>query len=1127
MKSEIRQETKVTILAGFIAALVFAFDLALPLGVAGGVPYVAVVILGIWMPRWQWVIAFALLTSLLTVLGYFLSPQGGIEWVVLTNRGLALLIIWTAVILVMRQKRTELALRQSERLRLIIADAAPGSMIIARRSDGTILYANPAFAELVGVPMDSVEGRQMAEFYWDASERKAVLQIADENDKPAPFEFEMRNADAGKIVVENTVRALEFGGERVLLGNFVDVTARNEQAAQLRQSNAQLNRSLETFRSAIESMSGGFALWDANDKLVICNQQFREFYPSVAHMLVPGLEYETMVRASVENGEVLDAEGREEEWIQERLELHRNPLKPAVYKLATGRWIQSSEQRTAEGGTIGVRTDITDLQLAQEELRVSEARFRNLIEGSIQGILINDNDLKPMFANQAMADMFGYASPDEIMDLDSIEGIFAPEELPRILDYRDQRRGGGTAPDNYEVRGVTKNGQQIWLHLTVRSVQWQGKIATQATYIDITKRKLAEQALHESQAYLASVTENLPGTVYRRVLHVDGSISLPFMSSRSDEIFHRDSERTMHDPDYMLQSMLPEDLPKYMEAVRVSAENLTPLDIELRFPDEDGQIQWSHSISRPHKAENGDIVWDGIAFDVTARKQAEETQRRLVATFDGVDELVSIYDADDRLVYANQALLDFDHEIVEALRPGATFEARLRMALEKNPPLDAVGREEEWLEERMSKHGTSDASIEVSRRDGTTILSREHIMPDGSIAHVGSNITAHKAMEGQLHQAQKLEAVGQLTGGIAHDFNNLLAIIMGNLQLLEYAGGLTGANEEFLQEGLAAAKRGTDLTHRLLAFARNQPLRPQAVRVDEVISGLKEMLQRTLSEAIELRYDLHDGRAVMADMQQLENAILNLAINARDAMAQGDSLTFRTSDCRLDGSEFLPGQVVEPGEYCLIEISDTGTGMDAETLSKVFDPFFTTKEFGKGSGLGLSMVHGFAGQSNGHIAIDSTVGVGTTVRLYLPLITAEENIALPEEEAPDWPLGKGEVVLVLEDEEDLRRTTANLLEGLNYRACQARDAAEALTVLDSGEKVHLLFSDVVLPGGLSGPELADKARAKYPDLKVLYCSGYTDNMLTNGDGTKQDSQLLDKPYSLDELAVAVHAVLHE
>ncbi|MDP6688827.1 MAG: PAS domain S-box protein, partial [Alphaproteobacteria bacterium] len=818
-----RTENKIIIAAAILAALVLAFDLALPLGVAGGVPYVAVVLLGIWLHQRRTVIAFAVLTSMLTVLGYFLSPNGGIEWVVLTNRGLALFAIWSAALLVVLYKRAELDLRQSENLQAIIAETAPNPLAITRHDNGEILYANPAFAHVMGVDAGSLEGRPMADFYWQPNDREQLRSKLTAGGDDAGFEFEMRRADGEKIVVEITVRELVHDGQRALLGNFTDITARKRAEEEQR----------KLFR-AIEQSPVSVLITDVNGSIEFVNPKFTE---------VSGYSFEELIGQN-----------------------------PRILKSA-----------------------------------------------------------------------------------DTSAEIYA--------DLWDTIAHGGT---------------------------WTGEMQNKAK---------------------------------------DGSL--------------------------------------FWEQVAISG-----------VTDEQGQI--SNYIA--------------VKEDVTDRKKTEEIQRRLVAAIDGVAEAVSIYDADDRLVYANRSLRDMGHHIADTLRPGVPFEARMRALLEKNPPIDALGRKEDWLRERLAKRGLDPEPFEITLQDGVTLLLREQRMPDGSIVRIGSDITEHKAMEAQLHQAQKLEAIGQLTGGIAHDVNNLLAIIMGNLQLLEYGAGLKGESQEFLWESLAAARRGADLTHRLLAFARNQPLRPQPLHVNAVIGGLKDMLERTLSAEIVLRYDLHEGRMVMADIQQLENAILNLAINARDAMVGGGTLTIRNSFRRLDGGELHLGESVEPGEYCDIEIRDTGTGMDGETLSKVFDPFFTTKEFGKGSGLGLSMVHGFVRQSNGYIDITSNLGAGTTVHLYLPLQTNETEVTVTEVTEGAWPNGAGEVVLVLEDEQDLRRTAANLLETLDYGALQASDAAEALALLDRGENVDLLFSDVVLPGGLTGPELYAKARLNYPDLKVLYCSGYTDNL---------------------------------
>lgn len=383
---------------------------------------------------------------------------------------------------------------------------------------------------------------------------------------------------------------------------------------------------------------------------------------------------------------------------------------------------------------------------------------------------------------------------------------------------------------------------------------------------------------------------------------------------------------------------------------------------------------------------------------------------------------------------------------------------------------------------------------------------------------LSQDITEQRAMERQLRQAIKMEAVGHLTGGVAHDFNNLLGIIIGNLDVaIERLSGDPEARD-LITAALDGALRGADLTRRLLAFSRAQPLRASAVDLNKSLPQIAGMLKRTLGEHI--RIVLHDAHGLwpaVVDVAQLDEAILNLAINARDAMPRGGTLTIETANVVLD-EEYVTREIdVTPGAYVMVAVSDTGTGMSPDVAQRVFEPFFTTKAEGKGTGLGLSMVYGFVKQSGGHVKIYSEEGHGTSIKIYLPRADAPALDALPAEPAP--PIARGrERVLVVEDNDELRLVTIKQLTGLGYRALEAQNGQDALEVLAANPTIDLLFTDIVMPGGMTGTELAREARKLYPNLKILLTSGYTARAAANGFHDIEGLELLNKPFRRADLA---------
>jgi len=427
--------------------------------------------------------------------------------------------------------------------------------------------------------------------------------------------------------------------------------------------------------------------------------------------------------------------------------------------------------------------------------------------------------------------------------------------------------------------------------------------------------------------------------------------------------------------------------------------------------------------------------------------------------------------------------------------------------------------------------------LEVCRKDGSVFPAHLSIAEWWAGGHrhftgILSDLSTQKReqlertkLEAQLHQAQKMEAIGNLTGGMAHDFNNMLGVIIGNIDLLRDLKSDDPDVDELTHEALDAAFRGADLTRRLLAFARQQPLRPQCVDVNELVSGITRLLRRTLGEDVEISLDLAPELwAVVADPAQLEASLTNLATNARDAMPDGGRLIIVTSNRTLDPDYAAQHTEVLPGGYVTLEVSDTGCGMTQEVMNRIFEPFFTTKGRDKGTGLGLSMVFGFIKQSGGHVSVYSEPGIGTTFRLFLPRMTEDVPIV---EDGTVVPLvhGKGETVLVVEDNEALRRVVTRQLGELGYRVLAAENAAAGLALLDR-QSIDLLLTDVVMPGGINGRELARRARQRWPGLKIVFTSGFSEARL-NGDAGPLSAciPLLSKPYRKEDLASAAREAL--
>ncbi|WP_062945091.1 response regulator (plasmid) [Rhizobium leguminosarum] len=414
------------------------------------------------------------------------------------------------------------------------------------------------------------------------------------------------------------------------------------------------------------------------------------------------------------------------------------------------------------------------------------------------------------------------------------------------------------------------------------------------------------------------------------------------------------------------------------------------------------------------------------------------------------------------------------------------------------------------------------AKVEIDqRRDMEDQLRKLNEMLE---VRVAAEIAERQQAEAALQQSQKMESIGKLTGGVAHDFNNLLQVISGNLQLLGKDVADSGRGKERISNALAAVERGSRLASQLLAFGRRQPLEPKVINIGRLVTGMDDMLRRALGEEIEVETMVSGGLwNTFADPIQIENALLNLAINSRDAMDGAGKLTIEVGNAFLDDSYSRIHPEVTAGQYVVLAVTDTGAGMTQEVMEQAFEPFFSTKPEGKGTGLGLSMVYGFVKQSGGHVKIYSEIGEGTTVKLYLSRSFRSEDRVTAADSVP--AAGGTETILVAEDDEGVRTTVVEMLSDLGYYVLKAKDAQSALTVIESGAHIDLLFTDVVMPGPLRSPELARMARERLPDIAVLYTSGYTENSIVHGGRLDPGLELLSKPYTREELARKIRHVL--
>ncbi|HEY7682440.1 MAG TPA: PAS domain S-box protein [Gemmatimonadales bacterium] len=765
--------------------------------------------------------------------------------------------------------------------------------------------------------------------------------------------------------------------------------------------------------------------------------------------------------------------------------------------------------------------DLTERKQAERALAEQEAQWRALSEQSLTGIaLIQDGDF--VYVNPRLAEMFGF-SPGEMIGLPTV-AVVHPDDRAMGRESLRRQLSGELPSVHHLFKGLRKDGTVFDVELYGRALTHRGRPAALSTLLDISDRRRAAAALETQDKWFRSLIEN---SVEGIGLMTADTTAL-YLSPAFKRMLHYPVEEWLGRP--LLELIHPDDLPQALSTLAggVQAPGV-PIPWQFRFRDATGAWRWMEGTAVNLIA---DPAVEGIAVnwrDVTDRKEAEEalqtSERRLRTLLDTVRLIVLGLDSKGRVDYVNPFFLQLTGYTREEVLGQPWIERFL-------PPGEQRKFQGVFLD--LIEHNfhpyyqnliVTKAGEERLVAWNNTVVRDPRGRATGTLS-IGEDITEHRRLEAQFRQAQKMEAVGQLTGGIAHDFNNILMAIVGYTDFLLPAVSQSPAQAEDVQEIRKAADRATVLTRQLLAFSRRQVLVPQLLDLNTLVGEIGKMLRRLIGEDISFRTSLAEELGtVRADPGQLEQVIMNLVLNARDAMPAGGTLEIGTANVELDQGYVESHPYVAPGPYVSLWVTDSGIGISEEVKSHLFEPFFTTKPVGKGTGLGLATVYGIVKQSGGHVSAYSEVDEGSTFRIYLPRVDETAETIAPSE----WnrPVGGQETILVVDDDDSVRALVQRVLSEHGYKVLAAAGPAAALEMVRGRTGgIDLLVTDVVMPGR-SGRQLADEVADLFPGVRVLFMSGYTHDAIVHRGVLDPGLHFLSKPVSADVLLRTVRGLLDD
>jgi PAS domain S-box-containing protein len=763
-----------------------------------------------------------------------------------------------------------------------------------------------------------------------------------------------------------------------------------------------------------------------------------------------------------------------------------------------------------------LEAELATVRQTQAALRESEERYARLADAAFEGLALSEHGAI-VDVNAQLAQLFGYAR-EELIGM-QVEMMVAPES--RDLVRRRAQTGYSGA---YEHLAQRKDGSIFPVEARGRSIHYHGRPIRLTAVRDISERTTAQQALARSERMFKELVQSINAVVWEADAQ---TFVFSFVSEQAEKMLGYPVRAWLESASFWVDHIHPDDREGAVNYCLYCTQMLANHEFEYRMIAADGRTVWLRDLVTVVAEDGQPARLRGVMVDITARHQAETDRANSEVRFQTIFEQaalgIALVDMGGILIETNPTL--------QAMLGYSADELRSMVFADFTHPEDVDADMALFEELAQGKREFYQLTKRYLRKDGQTVwgnlrVSLIHSSQGESQFAIGmvEDITDRKRIEAQYLQAQKMEAVGRLAGGVAHDFNNLLTVILGNCELLLADLGPDQQIGQDVAQIRQAAERAVALTRQLLAFSRKQLLNPTRLDLNMVVANVEGLLRRLIGEDIMLSSRLDpELKPIQADASQIEQVIMNLAVNARDAMPGGGTLIIETANVLLDAScAPVPG-AVESGPYCMLAVSDTGYGMDAATQAQIFEPFFTTKVAGKGTGLGLATVYGIVQQSGGCIWVYSELGHGTTFKIYLPQAGVPADGARLDVAPADQALALQDTgtILLIEDDPLVRDLASRVLQTQGYRVLEAGDGASALQIAAQNGPIDVLLTDVIIPGGMSGPQVAEQVHRRHPDLQVLYMSGYTDAAIAHHAGLDPGQALLQKPFTVNGLAQAV------